>query len=281
MCAGNIGIGYFRQIAVYGSPFISRCIRCELGKQIIKRIILIFTEPRAVLRHIAEAVGAVAHNAVTSTGKCIVRVFVWIAILRAFIFLRVKKPQGVIFACVINIKHGRSVAFDYKLAVCLICFFAVIYIMLKVFRVAVLGVIGGFYMGIICANRGCCGQIILRVNGLTRIFMFFHRAYIAVIIVIGILQPVRHGVLRVHRFPKRAVIAAFGGNGCRQSGMLLHNLAVIAEQCPAVKHIAVAGRVVHQKRRTVARVNRVCAVAARIVEFKHTVIAVIIAFKNG
>ena len=123
-------------------------------------------------------------------------------------------------------------------------------------------------------------NIILSGNSSSGFCRLFHIAYIAVFVIICILQPIHRRICGVNRAPKSFICAVFIGHGIGQS--IFDAVAdTVRHIVPAVKHIAVPCRGIYNKGRSVAGIDRFCAVAAVHIEFDHVIIAVVVTLKNS
>ena len=134
----------------------------------------------------------------------------------------------------------------------------------------------------IAADNAVCGQAVCARNKRAGGGILFLTADIAVIVVIGVLQPIDYGIGCFHRAPERFVAQTFRRNCRRESiGNSVALACRFVHQIPPGKDIAVTGRIVHQKGRTVARIDRLHAVATVCVKFQHVIVSVVVAFKCG
>ena len=123
-------------------------------------------------------------------------------------------------------------------------------------------------------------NIILPGNRSSGLCRLFHIAYITVFVIVGILQPIHRRVGGVDCAPKSFICAVFIGYGIRQS--ILYAVAgAVCHIVPTVKHIAVSCRGIYNKGRSVAGIDRFCAIAAVHFKFNHVISAVVVALKNS
>ena len=215
-----------------------------------------------------EFISTSAHNIVY--GFCPCR---FDLILCRVVFLGIVKPQCILFTSIVHIYDRRPVSGNRHILIC----------MVKPRKTKLVGLairtMGMCFIGI-SADIRFCRDIILSGNSSSGFCRLFHIAYIAVFVIVGILQPIHRRVCGVNRAPKSFICAVFIGHGIGQS--IFDTVARAAcHIVPAVKHIAVSGGRVYNKGRSVAGIYRFCAIAAVHFKFNHVIIAVVVALKNG
>ena len=132
----------------------------------------------------------------------------------------------------------------------------------------------------IAAQGGIRPQRIAAGYGRAALGVALDAADKAVLVVIGVLQPIYGGVGGVHRAPERLIGAVFSGDsGGQRIGIAVSR--TVRHIVPANKFVAVAGRRGHDERRAVSGIDRLRTVAAVHVEFQHIVVAVVVALKDG
>ena len=123
------------------------------------------------------------------------------------------------------------------------------------------------------------GEVVGSRNKRSRIGIAYRAAFIAVSVVVGILQPINRGVFGSDGGPKGFIALIFGGNRRRQhiGNAVAHS---VGQKVPTGKNIAVPCGFVDDKRRAVSCIYRFGAVASVHVKFQNVVVAVIVALKN-
>ena len=226
----------------------------------------------AAVRHLSQQV---LHGIRIGAGK--LRIFIPEGIGRtadklidAVLLPDIIKPQGVCFSYVILVDNSGAVALNSDVFIG-----ALINIVAEIIGIACRGVSMS-----IPAKRCGCRQTVRARNNIAALCVFLDAADIAVFVIICILQPIHRRICGVNRAPKSFICAVFMGHGIGQS--IFDIVAGAARHIvPAVKHIAVPCRGIYNKGRSVAGINRLCAVAAVHIEFDHVIIAVVVALKNG
>ncbi len=215
-----------------------------------------------------EFISTSAHNGVYGFRPCRADL-----VLCRVVFLGIVKPQCILFTSIVHIYDRRPVSGNRHILIC----------MVKPRKTKLVGLairtMGMCFIGI-SADIRFCRNIILPGNRSSGLCHFFHIAYITVFVIVGILQPIHRRVGGVDCAPKSFICAVFIGYGIRQS--IFYAVAgAVCHIVPTVKHIAVSCRGIYNKGRSVAGIDRFCAIAAVHIKFNHIIIAVVVALKNS
>lgn len=229
---------------------------------VLRRTPILAAPPVHAVILMAEPVGAAAHDVV-------------FRIAAVLPLLRVEEPHGVHPPGVVDVDHSGAVALHQHILIRV-----AVHILPEALGIAIAAV-GVAFIVLQMAQGGGGRQIVAAADRLAGDGAHALRAHIAVPVIVGVLQPVHLGVGRLRLRPDGDVAQILVGDGGGQRVRPAVALPVLLHQIPAAEHIAVAGRLVHQKRCAVPCVHRLRAVAAVDVELDEVIIPVVVALKHG